>query len=88
MESDVALTLNAWTLPSNVRHEVIFKVLEALPLHQSLMLVNDHDPKPLFYQLDAEKPGMFRHQPATAPSPEYFAVTITRHPVPGDIPLL
>ncbi|MCY0865395.1 MAG: DUF2249 domain-containing protein [Sulfobacillus sp.] len=73
-----ALVLNAWQFPAAIRHDVIFGLLAALPVDHSLLLVNDHDPKPLFYQLDAEQPGRFRREYQEAPSPDHFAVRITR----------
>lgn len=88
MDYPAAITLNAWTLPSNIRHDVIFQVLDALPTYQAVALVNDHDPKPLFYQLDAEHPGVFSREPLTPPRTDLFAVLITRRPQPGEITLL
>ena len=79
------IVLNAWNLPSPIRHDVIFRVVAALPVHQSMTLINDHGPKPLFYPLDAKHPGMYRHDPIDPPSPDQFAVVITRQPQPGDI---
>lgn len=87
MPATAAIVLNAWTLPSNVRHDVIFKVLDALPVHQGALLINDHDPKPLFYQLDAEHPGKFRHEPVVVPQPGQFGVLVVRQPVAGEIPM-
>ncbi len=63
-------------------------MLAALPAHHAVTLINDHDPKPLFYQLDAEQPGSFTRETVEAPQPNLFAVRITRRPKPGDIPLL
>ncbi|WP_243239838.1 DUF2249 domain-containing protein [Sulfobacillus harzensis] len=88
MDYPSALVLNAWTLPSNIRHEVIFRVLDALPPYQAVTLINDHDPKPLFYQLDAEQPGAFSRETVSPPQPELFAVVITRRPKRGEITLL
>lgn len=88
MEYSSAVILNAWTLPSSIRHQVIFRVLDALPPYQAVTLVNDHDPKPLFYQLDAEQPEAFLRETAEPPKPELFAVRITRRPKRGDITLL
>ncbi len=79
---ETALVLNAWTLPSNIRHDVIFRVLDALPLQHSVTLINDHDPKPLFYQLDAEQPGIFHRKSVMPLDPQYFAVIITRVSTP------
>ena len=41
------------------RHPMIFGTFEALQPGGSFVLVNDHDPKPLFYQFQAESPGSF-----------------------------
>lgn len=42
-----------------VRHELIFTTFDDLPAGTAFVLVNDHDPKPLYYQLAAEHPGEF-----------------------------
>jgi uncharacterized protein (DUF2249 family) len=41
------------------RHELIFEAYGALPPGDGFVLVNDHDPKPLYYQLAAEHPNQF-----------------------------
>ncbi len=41
------------------RHPKIFGAYEALAAGQSFVLVNDHDPKPLYYQFAAERAGAF-----------------------------
>ena len=41
------------------RHEVIFATYSALAPGTSFVLVNDHDPKPLYYQFEAEHAGQF-----------------------------
>ncbi len=41
------------------RHARIFQLVNALRPGASFVLVNDHDPKPLYYQLEAEYPGQF-----------------------------
>ena len=41
------------------RHELIFENYHALSAGDAFVLVNDHDPKPLYYQFDAEHPGRF-----------------------------
>jgi uncharacterized protein (DUF2249 family) len=41
------------------RHATIFQLVEALTPGRSFVLVNDHDPKPLYYQLEAEHPKEF-----------------------------
>ncbi|HZC06267.1 MAG TPA: DUF2249 domain-containing protein [Ktedonobacterales bacterium] len=49
--------LDVRTLPPARRHTVIFERFEALPVGGSFTIINDHDPKPLRYQLVAEYPG-------------------------------
>jgi uncharacterized protein (DUF2249 family) len=41
------------------RHEKIFQLVNQLTPGTSFILVNDHDPKPLYYQLEAEYPEQF-----------------------------
>lgn len=45
--------------PPARRHELIFENYHSLKPGVGFELVNDHDPKPLFYQLDAEHKGQF-----------------------------
>ncbi|HET8930574.1 MAG TPA: DUF2249 domain-containing protein [Acidimicrobiales bacterium] len=41
------------------RHELIFENYHGLGAGEAFVLVNDHDPKPLYYQFDAEYTGRF-----------------------------
>lgn len=41
------------------RHRLIFETYENLKPGESFLLVNDHDPKPLYYQFEAEHNGEF-----------------------------
>ena len=41
------------------RHELIFETFAELDPGSAYLLVNDHDPKPLRYQFEAELPGCF-----------------------------
>jgi uncharacterized protein (DUF2249 family) len=41
------------------RHDLIFKTYAATAIGGAFVLVNDHDPKPLFYQFQAEEAGKF-----------------------------
>jgi uncharacterized protein (DUF2249 family) len=45
--------------PPARRHELIFDTYDRLAPGDAFVLVNDHDPKPLYYQFDAEHPGEF-----------------------------
>lgn len=39
------------------RHPKIMQAFEELDAGESLTIVNDHDPKPLFYEMQAEREG-------------------------------
>jgi uncharacterized protein (DUF2249 family) len=41
------------------RHSLIFQTFHALAANEAFELVNDHDPKPLYYQFAAEHPNQF-----------------------------
>ncbi|HET9107795.1 MAG TPA: DUF2249 domain-containing protein [Steroidobacteraceae bacterium] len=41
------------------RHKRIFETYERLQPGESFVLINDHDPKPLYYQFEAEHTGRF-----------------------------
>ncbi len=41
------------------RHQQIFDTWQALKPGEAFELVNDHDPKPLYYQFQAEHAGEF-----------------------------
>ena len=44
------------------RHPLIFAKLDGLAPGETMLLVNDHDPKPLYYQLMAERAGQIDWQ--------------------------
>lgn len=41
------------------KHPTIFRTFDSLAPGQSMLLINDHDPAPLRYQLMAEHEGQF-----------------------------
>ncbi len=49
-------------LPPDKRHPLIFAALNDLKSGGSFVLVNDHDPRPLYYQMQAERAGGFTWQ--------------------------
>jgi len=51
--------LDVRELPPALRHSLIFKSYDDLGVGEAFVLVNDHDPKPLFYQFTYEMPGKF-----------------------------
>lgn len=52
-------TIDVRQTPPPQRHPMIFGAFEALAPGESFLLVNDHDPKPLYYQFKFEREGQF-----------------------------
>ncbi|HKJ59505.1 MAG TPA: DUF2249 domain-containing protein [Halobacteriales archaeon] len=50
-------TLDVRDVPPAVRHPKIHDAFAALESGETLTLVNDHEPKPLFYEFQAEVPA-------------------------------
>lgn len=73
-----AVIINAPVLPPPVKHQTILATLDAIPQGYAALLINDHDPKPLLYQLDAEQPGAFSVEYQKS-GPERFAILLTRN---------
>ncbi|HRJ41743.1 MAG: iron-sulfur cluster repair di-iron protein [Caldilineaceae bacterium] len=52
-------TIDVRTIPPPQRHPLIFQMFDALEPEQSFLLLNDHDPKPLYYQFRFERESQF-----------------------------
>lgn len=72
------------SIPPRERHPLIFGTFDRLAAGQALLLVNDHDPKPLFYQFQAESPGEFTWDYLES-GPEVWQVKIGK-PQAGAVP--
>lgn len=59
------------------KHPLIFRRWEELPVGGHFVLINDHDPVPLYYQFAAMFPGAFEWRYLES-SPDEFHVKITR----------
>jgi len=55
----IKTTVDVREIPPRERHPLIFGSFAELSPGEALMLVNDHDPKPLYYQFQAESNGQF-----------------------------
>ncbi len=74
-------------MPPRERHPKIFGTWEELPAGESLLLINDHDPVPLYYQFAAEHMGTF-HWEYLEQGPDVFRVRISKGDFasPGFVP--
>jgi uncharacterized protein (DUF2249 family) len=71
----VELDLRQITPPE--RHKLIFEKWEALKPGETLKIINDHDPKPLRYQFEAEYTGQYQWE-YDEQGPVDWVVRITR----------
>jgi len=69
-------TLDVRPLAPKVRHDLIFERLDRLATGETLRLVNDHDPAPLRYQLDATQPSRYEWVYVER-GPDEWAIDIT-----------
>jgi uncharacterized protein (DUF2249 family) len=69
--------LDVRALPHGQRHEIIFARLGSLAPGKALVIVNDHDPKPLRYQTSAMWPDRFEWTYQQA-GPAVWRVAISR----------
>lgn len=72
-----AATVDVRSIVPRERHPLIFSTFDGLAAGQALQLVNDHDPKPLHYQFQIERPGTFEWQ-MLEEGPEVWRAAITR----------
>ncbi len=77
MATTYAATVDARVLPIPQKHPTIFQTFEALGVGEAMLLVNDHDPKPLYYQFAAERTGQFAWR-YLENGPEVWKVEIRR----------
>jgi len=59
MAETFAATLDVRPLPPREKHQRIHRTFAELQPGTAMLLVNDHDPKPLYYEFQAERSGQF-----------------------------
>ncbi|HET8743666.1 MAG TPA: DUF2249 domain-containing protein [Gaiella sp.] len=77
MSTGIDQTLDVRSEPPARRHELIFDTYDGLAAGEGFVLVNDHDPKPLRYQFEAEHAGAFSWE-YLEEGPEVWRVRIGR----------
>jgi len=70
--------LNVTLLEPRLKHSTIFERFDELISGESLILHNDHDPKPLFYQLSAQRGDIFSWE-YLEQGPQLFRIKITKN---------
>ena len=59
------------------KHKAIFGLFFSLNVGETMLLINDHDPKPLYYQFAIEYPNTFEWTYQTQ-GPDIFEVLIKK----------
>lgn len=75
--NDPSVVFDVRPIPGRVKHTQIFQRWFDLPVGEHFILLNDHDPVPLYYQFNAEFAGAFQWDYLER-GPEEFRVKITK----------
>lgn len=54
---DTMTEIDVREIPPNERHDRIHATFEGLDAGETLTIINDHEPKPLYYEMAAEVPA-------------------------------
>ena len=74
---DANKVMDVRPIPCSIKHGLILKTWAALSVGDHFILLNDHDPVPLYYQFAAQWPGAFEWKHLVK-GPEEFRVKITK----------
>ncbi|TAM60305.1 DUF2249 domain-containing protein [bacterium] len=77
------IELDVRPLPPGRKHTTIFEKYEALALGDTLRIINDHDPRPLRFELDHDYPNTFSWEYA-AKGPDVWLVDIKKTTALGE----
>ncbi|MFC5465471.1 DUF2249 domain-containing protein [Lederbergia graminis] len=72
-----AATIKVTEYPPHLKHKVIFETFKKLNPSESMLLINDHDPKPLHFQFESMYAGDY-HWEYVEQGPEVFQVKIDK----------
>jgi len=75
MTAAATTTIDVRTIVPRERHPLIFSTFDNLTPGNAFLLVNDHDPKPLYYQFKAELGEQFEWEYIES-GPEVWKVRI------------
>ncbi|MDA8352310.1 MAG: DUF2249 domain-containing protein [Firmicutes bacterium] len=76
-DKQFAAHVDARLYPPKEKHPTIFATFDDLQPGTAMELLNDHDPKPLYYQFQAERSGSFEWE-YLEQGPEVWRVAIRK----------
>lgn len=71
-------TLDLPTMSHEEKHQKLFGTLDSLKPGETLKIINDHDPKPLRFRLEAQEKGGYGWE-YQLEGPERWIIIITRN---------
>ena len=77
MNTTTENTLDVTVLEPRMKHPTIFNTFDQLHEGESFTILNDHDPKPLYYQLLSERGNIFNWE-YLEQGPDTWRVAISR----------
>ena len=78
MQTTDAPVINVQEIEPKLRHLTIFQTFDKLQPGQSLIIHNNHDPKPVYYQLQEIRGNVFDWEYLQA-GPEWWDILVTKH---------
>ena len=78
--------LDVTLLAPRLKHPTVFEYFDRLEAGESFMIRNDHDPKPLYYELIAERGPIFTWE-YLEKGPEWYRVEIKKNEILPEDPL-
>ncbi len=78
-EQDIIVVkeFDARPFPPAVRHDMVFNSFDELNPGEAFVFINDHDPKPLYYQIEAESKAPFNWE-YLEDGPDAWKVKVTK----------
>lgn len=70
-----ASTVHVTQYPPQLKHKVIFETFESLKQGEAMLIVNDHDPRPLRFQFESMHGGSYTWE-YVEQGPEIYRVKI------------
>lgn len=77
MSKEFAVTIDVRQFSPKDKHPIIFETFDHLKLGTQMEIINDHNPKPLYYQFKAERNDLFEWN-VLEEGPEVWRVSIRK----------
>lgn len=76
-EDNIIARFDLRPYPPAKRHDMVFEAFDKLKEGESFVFINDHDPKPLYYQIEAENTVSFKWEYLVS-GPEEWKIKVSK----------